>query len=138
MKLTDGDRFLVAMTVVLEAEGEPELGQQAVAWVVRNRMMMWRQDASTVVLARLQFSAWNHDQPRRRALSKLFAMPAWREALAATDAVFSDQTADPSGGATHYLREDATRAGRKNHDLPPWFKEANVTARIGHHTFLTA
>ena len=138
MTLTDGDRFLIAMTVVLEAEGEPEFGQEAVAWVIRNRMTMWRQDASTVVLARLQFSAWNHDQPRRLALSRLFATPAWRAALSATDAVFSDQTSDPSHGATHYLNEAATRAGRPNHDLPSWFKEGDVTARIGRHTFLTA
>ena len=136
--MTLGDRFLIACTAVLEAEGEGPEGLRAVVWVIRNRMTAWLQDASEVCLSRLQFSCWNHDGHRRLALSRLFAGPVWVEALDAVDAMLAEDAVDLTGGATHYLNEAATRAGRKDGSVPPWFDEAKVTTRIGRHTFLIA
>ena len=131
------DKMLVTATVVLEAEGEPFEGQVAVARVIRNRMERWHQTVSQVVLYVRQFSAWNHDGPRREKLSTLFTSPAWATAERAVAAAFS-VSPDPSGGATHYLDAAETWRERVDGSLPSWFSADRVTARIGRHTFLVA
>ena len=136
MALSGPDEWLVASTVVLEAEGEPHEGQVAVARVIRNRMEARGRSASQVCLQRLQFSCWNHDEKRREALSRLFSTESWAAALLAVVEAFGDDAPDPSHGASHYLNEAATRAGRPDGLLPSWFREDRVTIRIGRHTFL--
>lgn len=125
----------IALTVYQEAGGEPFEGQLAVANVIVNRMGT-KNTAVDVVLSPFQFSCWNTDSRTRAALDTLDAV-AWERSLAAAAGALYRGVlglVDPTKGATHYLNEAVVlKAAGK---LPSWFNEANVTARIGRHTFL--
>jgi spore germination cell wall hydrolase CwlJ-like protein len=110
--------------VFLEAEGEPEDGQAAVAWVIRNRMRLDGKTARAVILgadgraygdgrAFEVFSCWNDDY-RARATARLAAVesPAW--AWRAAAAGLFGLGADPSHGAYFYLNEARQAAARRN------------------------
>lgn len=121
------DLYYLALVVALEAEGEPTLGKEAVAWVVMNRVKSRQQTVRQVVMASGQFPGlWVPRRVRWIELAPSAFQVAW--------AVYTDQTPDPSHGATHYLNERTVLAlhGR----LPMWFDESRITARIGNHTFL--
>lgn len=140
---------LLAATVALEAEGEPEDGQLAVAFVATNRARLWTMSLHAVILGPDQrayddarafeaFSCWNDDY-RVRAGARLATLgafePAWRAAARALwprDFIADD----PSRGATYYLNVPLTRKLRPARDLPAWFDAAKVTVMLGQHTFL--
>ena len=137
---------LLAATVFLEAEGEPDEGKVAVGWVIRNRADQWKQEIRQVIVAPHQFSCWNADYApvaatRLAASSGMPVVGCWRAAAA----VLWRLVADPVDGATHYLNVEATKAARRAHDLPAWAADptdathidtARVVAVIGRHTFL--
>lgn len=136
---------LGAATVFLETEGEPWLGQLAVAHVIGNRMAVDAKDAKAVILgpdrhayddghAYEVFSCWNDDY-RARAHARLAAAGAIEWAWRAAAAGLWSLGDDPSRGAYFYLNEAATKAGRGG-TLPSWFDEKRVTCRIGRHAFL--
>lgn len=113
----------LAETVRLEAGGEHETGQLAVACVIVTRSHKKVFSIRETVLAPLQFSCWNgNSAPRQR---DEFQWSCWQAACAA---YFSLAT-DPSKGATHYLRTDLD-------PKPAWYDPSRVTATIGRHTFL--
>ena len=60
------DMELYAATVFLEAEGEPEEGKVAVAWVIRNRIDAKTTTIREIALAPWQFSCWNPDYAGQR------------------------------------------------------------------------
>ena len=141
------DLTLMAAVDFLEAEGEPEAGKLGVVWVAVNRAERWHQSIKEVLLKPSAFSCLNPDYfptmgyARLTAASGLAAEACWRAAAAGLWRL----RPDPTGGADHYLRVDATKAGRKKHDLPMWaadpsdpttINETKVTAVIGHHHFL--
>ena len=123
--------YLLAITVAMEAGGEPEAGQLAVAYVIVNR----DGGVSDAIFKPWQFSAWNTDSPARMNLD-LVPDATFRQCYRTAGAAYFGLLPDPSGGATHYLNEEATKKARPTGDLPAWFDEAKVTARIGRHTFL--
>src|SRR6185503_2503288 len=64
--------ILFVTTILLEAESEPYEGKLAVAWVIRNRMDIWKQTIRQVILGKDElvkddghpyevFSCWNDD-----------------------------------------------------------------------------
>ena len=141
------DLTLMAAVDFLEAEGEPDDGKLGVVWVAVNRADRWRQSVKEVLLKPSAFSCLNPDYfptmgyARLTAATGSAAEACWRAAAAGLWRFEPDQT----GGADHYLRVDATKAGRKKHDLPAWaadpsdatrINDAKVTAVIGHHHFL--
>ncbi len=139
------DLTLLAATVFLEAEGEPDLGKLAVAYVVMNR-------GKTVLNAVLgpdgkaygdgkpyeAFSCWNDDY-KQQAATRLStcgnrAEAAWRAAAAA----FWGLISDPTSGADHYLNVELTRKIRGG-SLPTWAEGPigrDQGIKIGNHTFL--
>lgn len=127
---------LLSATVFLEAEGEPDDGKLAVAWVAANRAAQASQGLHDILLAPAQFSCWNSDY-RPMAEARLSAGGAAEEACwrAAASAIWR-LTADPTRGASHYLNPELTKKIRKKHDLPSWYNPTKVTARIGRHEFL--
>ena len=128
---------LYAATVLLEAEAEPFEGKLAVAWVIRNRMDARRQGVHDVILARDQFSCWREDYaPMRRARLVGIHPPAWHDCWRAASGAFFGDLDDPTDGAQHYLNPTLTRQIRPTHDLPAWYDERRVVARIGGHEFL--
>ena len=132
---------LLAATDFLEAEGEPEAGQLAVAWVIRNRADRWHQTLHEVILKPMQFSCFNADywstvgQARLVAAGDVPAERCWRAAAVA----YWKLVADPSGGADHYANVALTKKLRKDGTLPDWLQQAitegKETAQIGQHTF---
>ncbi len=136
---------LCAATVLLEAEGESEQGQLAVAWVIRTRVdrhpMLERDPEAdllrAVILAPKQFSCWN-ESGRLQALERLkFANSrTWEACWKAAVSAWWRLVPDPTQGATNYLNVELTRQGRPQHDLPPWVDMNRMTVVIGAHTFL--
>lgn len=141
---------LYAATVLLEAEGEPELGKLAVAWVIRSRMDQQRAPIQTVILGKDQlaqgdgkpyeaFSCWNDDYVAMRVARLANPDPViteicWR----VTCAAFWKLVPDPTHGATFYLNPELTRQIRLDHKLPSWYDPKRVKLRVGHHEFLIA
>ena len=140
---------LVAATVLLEAEGEPESGQMAVAHVISNRAEAGESPVRTVILGPdgrawgdgrdyEPFSCWNQDA-EARARARLASAPetsaarAWKAAAAG----YWRLTPDPSHGAFFYLNVELTRRLRGG-TLPDWFREEKVTTAYGRHTFMRA
>lgn len=129
---------LLAATIFLEAQGEPDDGQLAVGYVVMNRSTKWKQTVTVACLTPQQFSCWNADY-RVRAGARLHTadvstIPCWKAAAAALWGLLPD----PTAGATHYLNVDATRKLRGGH-LPSWAERmisAGPTLQISRHTFL--
>mgnify|MGYP001599207590 CR=1 FL=1 len=140
------DLTLMAAVDFLEAEGEPDDGKLGVVWVVVNRADRWQQTFKEVLLKPGQFSCLNADYfptmgYARLAAAGISAEACWRAAASGLWRL----RPDPTGGADHYLRLDATKAARKRHDLPTWaadpsdptqVNQSKVTAVIGHHHFL--
>lgn len=152
----DWDRLtLLAGTIRLEAEGEPEAGQLGVGYVVMNRVIFWKLDLHAVILGPDRrayqdnkpfepFSCWNSDyQPMaeaRLAGAGEAAESAWRAAAAALWHLLPD----PTHGAIFYLNVDLTKRLRHG-TLPDWAADPHdptlvhankVKVVLGRHTFL--
>lgn len=131
------DMELYAATVLLEAEGEPEAGKVAVAWVIRTRMDQKHWTAREVVTHASQFSCWNAAYRGQRKARLIAPEPdqwgaSWRAAVGA----FYRLLPDPTSTADHYLNPILTRQMRSDHSLPPWYDPDKVTLRVGRHEFL--
>ena len=138
---------LLAAMVLLEAEGEPEIGQLAVAWVARNRMDSQKASARVVILGKDQlaqgdgkpYEAWscfNDDYVGMRKARLTAPDPVrWERAWRCACAAYWKLVPDPTGGANHYLNEELTRKIRGG-SLPTWFDASKVTVRINLHSFL--
>lgn len=135
-KLWD-DLTLMAATVYLEAEGEPDEGKLAVAWVIRNRADRKKLSVRDICLAPLQFSCWNDDyraQAEKRLINARNAEASWRAACAAFWRLLPDTTE----GCQNYLNIEETRRIRGG-SLPEWAEKLlaeGVRIDIGNHTFL--
>lgn len=140
-RITAEERDLIIRTIIGEAEGEDDVGQQAVANVILNRFKSGKygRDIKSIVLAPLQFSTWNDDAlygRRKRVESVGSDDPLYLKAGANLDKALAGD--DPTLGATHFLNVEETKRIRKNHDLPDWAASAETAplAVIGNHTFL--
>ena len=143
------DVVLLALTVLGEAEGEPDLGKYAVAWVVKNRMLLKKKGVREVVMAPWQFSCWNLGEPRRAFLedtalkaAKNLPMAVWAACVRASHEVLDGLADDPVGGATHYCTNALWGNDDSDRRRPRWFSRQEIasgrtveTTRIGGHTF---
>ena len=139
---------LLAGTIFLEAEGEPDEGKVAVSWVIQNRATGWKQPMGQVMLAKEQFSCWNPDS-RRHAETRLAASNedirerCWRAAAGAYWRLLTN----PVPKALFYLNVDLVKRARSDGHLPSWaadpkdltqVDQTKVVAIIGGHTFLAS
>jgi len=121
---------VAARTVWMEARGEGEAGQRAVAHVLTNQLASgrWGKSLASVCLLPFQFSCWNDTDPNRRAVLALADDDA---ALAAMAGYVADALAgatDPTHGATHYYAQSLAAP-------PRWARGRTPTAEIGRHRF---
>lgn len=129
---------LVARTAWAEARGEGELGMEAVATVIRNRVYdgdrRWAQTYDEVCLAPNQFSCWRADDPnRQKATDVTFQDVRFFKAYALAAGVMAMiRMIDPTHGANHYL---ATFLFYST-DRPSWADPEKISALIGNHVFL--
>src|SRR5688572_17412765 len=85
---TESDVDAMARTLYGEARGEPEAGQIAVAWVIRNRVTTdlrgdkkpdwWGEGVQGVCVNPSQFSCWRTDDPNR---AKMLALREENDAM---------------------------------------------------------
>jgi N-acetylmuramoyl-L-alanine amidase len=131
----DHIRDLVTRTLLGESDGSPQ-GMISVANVIKNRGLSgaWGQPnggLTRAITAPKQFSMWNTDDPKLRALAAgVNAIPTtdprYQKAAAVADSVFGDQIGDNTNGATHYHTPDVS---------PPWSQGVTPVATIGGHYF---
>lgn len=136
----------VAKTIYGEARGEIHLGKIAVAWVIRNRVLMdvgkdgrddwWGEGYADVCLKPYQFSCWNPSDPQSRILKDVqFHELLDSGCITAAALVLGNRTPDPTNGCTHYLTESLfqhiQRIKREDH----WAYAKAPRCRIGHHAF---
>jgi len=121
---------IMARTLYGEVRGETWEGKVAVAWVIRHRVDRpgwWGNDIISVCRAKQQFSCWNKNDPNLPKLTSVtIAHPAFRECLAATAAVLSNNIPDPIKGSTHYHTRGV---------IPIWSKGLIPVKEIGSHLF---
>lgn len=135
---------LLAATVMLEAEAEPEDGQLAVAFNPCNRARLTGDELHTVILGRNAragdkyepYSCWNLDyaQAARNRLSKMPDVQ-WQYFYKLATAAYWQFLPDPSNGADHYLNVELTKKIRGG-TLPNWYDDSKIVAIHGLHTFL--
>jgi N-acetylmuramoyl-L-alanine amidase len=139
--LTERDLDTATRTLWGECRGEPTLGQQAVAWVIRTRATWqperwWGHNVSEVCwkCARnkhgiyvYQFSCWQPDGPNYKGIIGL--APDDQEYLTLREiarSVMAGEVEDPTGGATHYERVGTNAM---------WRQGRTPSAVIGLHEF---
>lgn len=121
---------LLARTMWGEARGEGEIGMQAVAAVVVNRLNSpnWPNTIEGVVLQPYQFSVWNGGVAADQARAVDASDPQFAQALRIAAEVVQGRRTDPTFGATHYYAYELISA-------PSWAAGLAHTADIGRHRF---
>ena len=140
---SETDLQTMTLTVWAEARGEPEEGQRAVAWVIRNRYEhpgWWSRQKgdgipddtiAAVCRDKCQFSCWNaSDQNNRRLYDPATArtLAYMRIRALCLDVLEAPAKEDPTHGADYYC----TRAVA---DKTAWARGKTPVATIGHHQF---
>lgn len=130
---TEGDLDTVTRTLWGEARGEAQLGREAVAWVIKNRVLSpktwWGKDYQSVCKAKYQFSCWNANDPNYAFLSGSRPIPLveYDSCEDAALLVLGNFIEDPTDGATHYYAKSIA--------APKWTHGATRTVQIGSHIF---
>lgn len=89
----------------MEARGESQEGQLAVAYVLLNRKKdgRWGNSLTSVCLAPYQFSCWNTNDSNRKSMSKLGENdPGLFKMMFILETARDNPYKDPTKGATHY------------------------------------
>lgn len=122
----------LARTIWGEARSESLSGREAVANVVMNRVRSSRYPSGVAAVCKqdMQFSAWNSNDPNLpRMLAVTNSDGVFRDCLAIAQSAVNGTLGDRTGGALHYYA--------KYIEPPYWVGNAQVSARIGQHIFLT-
>ena len=129
LDLTDSLQVL-AGTIYGEARGDLELGQEAIACVVQNRInkpCWWGHDILSVCLKPYQFSCWNENDVNRLKIIQADLDKNWDHFLDIANRSVQQNLFDPTDGCDSYF--DA----RIN--TPVWARNLKPHATIGHHVF---
>jgi spore germination cell wall hydrolase CwlJ-like protein len=130
---TDADLEVMAKTIYGEARGEPQIGQEAVGFVVLNRVnkrSWWGDDIIGVCKHPWQFSCWNRNDPNSSLLNSMTAgdqrlLPF----LDVARRVLTNQARNPVSDATHYYADYISE--------PSWVPGSTFVTQIGRHRFYT-
>jgi len=123
------EREVYAKTLYGEARGESERGQEAVAWVIKNRANKNRDywgggSIKGVCLKPGQFECWNG-----RSDIEIKEPGAYDKCSKVANRVYdADPRDDPTRGADHYNNPD-------KEGYPAWTKNCTKTFKIGNHQF---
>lgn len=132
LKISDVE--LLALLVYGEARGEIDLGKNAIARVVVNRLNQWAwygKSVKEVCLKKYQFSCFNENDPNRAKLLELAEMEQkptlYNLCLNAAIMALNENSKDITNGATHYFNPKIV--------TPAWAKNMKKTCTIGNHEF---
>ena len=125
------DYKILLDTIFAEARGEPELGQKAVAWVIKNRVKLNRSywggnTIAGVCLQPGQFECWNADKRPEIEEGKRLEPDVLRRIDSWLPSVFCGS--DPSNGSDQYNNPDIE-------GYPSWTNNCDCTVKIGNHQF---
>jgi len=124
---------LIALTVIMEARGEPELGREMVAHVIVNRIERSGLDAETVLYQPGQFAVWADLELRMKVLRCAgISAEDWWSTYSMALAVYAGKP-EPEGleGMLYFANPDFWPEG-----LPAWLK--GDCRQIGNHRFCRA
>lgn len=118
------DLEIAARTIWMEARGESEEAQKAVACVLMNRTKdkRWGGTLTSVCLWPHQFSSWNTDDINRKAMSFLHDNDLLLQRLSSFIGL-----PDITDGATHYYSISISE--------PNWISGATFCGQFGKHKF---
>lgn len=133
--ISDADLEVMARTLWAECRLEPDQGQVAVAWVIRNRAThprWWGRSVKEVCLKPWQFSCWNKDDPQYKRIRapELVNDPRYRHSLEICRDVLGGYLDDTSLGSDHYVANHTIAATK-------WAKGRTPQVKIGGHSFYT-
>lgn len=140
------DLECMATNVYHESRGESVKGQLAVAHVTLNRVADPNYpDNVCDVVYQAKYSTWWLESKGRLVPVKWKCQftwycdgksdsidktsQSWKQAVAVSFSVLSDETVDPSKGATHYFNHHKAN--------PLWSKQMTLIARIDNHSFFS-
>lgn len=141
-RYSDIDLQTMVLTVLAEARGESQLGQKAVAWVIKNRWMnpgWWSRnpgdgipDDTIAAVCRdpFQFSCWNRNDPNfgKMAELKLSSQYDAIERMCRDVLEAESEDDDPTFGCDHYCVKTIA-------EQTSWAKGRKPMMRIGNHWF---
>jgi hypothetical protein len=135
--MSDYDADLLARTILGEAANQGDVGQAAVAHVVKNRLASGRygKTLEDVLFAPKQFEPWN--TRRNELMGYGDHTPGFGDAKVLARAVLDGRIEDPTDGATHFANVGTVQQ-RGNTRALGWIDRMfqNGSARkIGAHTF---
>lgn len=122
---------VAARTLCQEVRGEPLEGQQAVAYVLKNRVATkkWGDSLASVCLWPYQFSGWRGPQdPNFTYACRLPDTDATLSHMRSVLQAALDNPFDPTKGATHYVNLAIVKA-------PAWILGATHVGKFGHQDF---
>ena len=123
---------VAARTLCQEVRGEPLVGQQAVAYVIKNRLASgrWGNSLATVCLWPYQFSGWRGPQdPNFTYACRLPDDDLTLGHMRSVLQVALDSSVDPTDGATHYYNQSIVV------QPPAWVNGATHVGRFGNQDF---
>ncbi|MEP2780823.1 MAG: conjugal transfer protein TraG N-terminal domain-containing protein [Pseudoruegeria sp.] len=144
--MSNSERDRMIRTIYGEAAGEGEMGQMAVAHVIRNRIQDgdFPNSVSGVAVPR-QFSALNDDGSGNSLAFTIHPHSEQYQRIGhIVDQVMTGNSVDPTGGATHYYSPEGMDAlvnqGYQSNRRPTWLPETTnerggTNVRIGGHIF---
>jgi len=118
-------RYTLALNVFREGRGEPLIGKLYIAQVTENRVRdsRWPDTYVSVITQRLQFSAFNRNDPNITVFPDELS-PVWADCVAAGDFVIAAPAVLTR--ANHYHAVGVR---------PPWADDSKIVARQGSHIF---
>lgn len=118
---------IIADTLYLEARGEGEHGQRAVATVIYNRAKNTGKTFDAVCLQPFQFSCWNGYKTRKIVPKARSDVKAYELCLAIEKELLTGKF-EPLGNWTHYYNPRLCP--------PKWARDGQNKTQIGNHIFL--
>lgn len=114
----------LATAVIHEAQGEPLLGQVAVAHVILNRQKSGKypEDICDIIYQPKQFTDIHKTHPNRKS-------KVWEHALIIAQMTYTGKVPDPTKGSMYFF------APKLLSKPPRWAKEFIFTVQIGDHKF---
>jgi spore germination cell wall hydrolase CwlJ-like protein len=139
--LPTSQRDLMTRMVMMEAGNQSQLGKEAVAHVIMNRVRDGRygDGVQGVLTRKSQFEPWGNPKTRQAMMATPTDSPRYQAANQAVERVLSGESPDPTNGATHFLNK-ATSAARGDSAMRPggWGRTGRDQVTIGGHTFMKA
>ena len=124
--ISDKDKKCLIENVYFESRGEPIVGQEAVVWVVLNRMLSgnYSDDVCEVIYQPKQFS-WTS---KRSTTDEIMQSEEWRTAEMVVEDVLQNYftSLDPTSGSMFF---HSTRV------QPSWADDMEKVVRINNHIF---